>query len=451
MRLSQCMIVKNEEKNIEKALSWGKEILWEQIVVDTGSTDRTVELAKRLGAKVFYFPWQDDFSAAKNFAISKASGDWIAFLDADEYFPQEDIRRLPALLEQYDSAGYCAVMTSCLQVREDESVFSGGSQVRLFKKMEGLGYRNRIHEELFLLGGEIAYHMADATNLLAIYHTGYAGGNVRSKEKAERNIRLLLMDLEEQPDNYRLMSYIGDSYFGGPESGKAKEWFEKAIRFMPPNPNKNDGLNAMTFENLMLILMEEKKEKELLALYEDAVRRLPEESDFDYIMGRFYVEKRKFEKAAFHLQKSLSILENYGNANRGMLVLADLPGTWELLARCYFQIGALGNCVKCCVALLKADSYRISALALLFQAFQKEAEEGRENAAQVLAFIQQLYNLEQSKDRFLLVRVTREIGYGSLEKLLREKCPQEELQAFDEAVKQHEKQKNKTVSPRQED
>ena len=81
MRLSQCMIVKNEERNIERALRWGKGVVWEQIVVDTGSTDRTVELAEKMGAKVFYFEWQDDFSAAKNFAISKASGDWIAFLD----------------------------------------------------------------------------------------------------------------------------------------------------------------------------------------------------------------------------------------------------------------------------------------------------------------------------------------------------------------------------------
>ena len=84
VRLSQCMIVKNEEKNIERALSWGKDIVYEQIVVDTGSTDRTVELARAMGAKVYDFEWIDDFAAAKNYAISKASGEWIAFLDADE-------------------------------------------------------------------------------------------------------------------------------------------------------------------------------------------------------------------------------------------------------------------------------------------------------------------------------------------------------------------------------
>ena len=69
------MIVKNEEKNIRRALSWGKDIMCEQIVVDTGSSDRTVEIAREMGAKIFFFPWINDFAAAKNFAIDQAKGD----------------------------------------------------------------------------------------------------------------------------------------------------------------------------------------------------------------------------------------------------------------------------------------------------------------------------------------------------------------------------------------
>ena len=90
IRISQCMIVKNEEKNIEKALTWGKDLMWEQIVVDTGSTDKTVEIAAKLGAKIYHFPWVDDFAAAKNYAIEQALGDWIAFLDADEYMTPDE-------------------------------------------------------------------------------------------------------------------------------------------------------------------------------------------------------------------------------------------------------------------------------------------------------------------------------------------------------------------------
>ena len=91
--ISQCMIVKNEEKDIKRALAWGKGVVSEQIVVDTGSTDRTVEIAKSMGAKVYRFSWINNFSAAKNYAISKAEHEWIAFLDADEYFSPEDAQK----------------------------------------------------------------------------------------------------------------------------------------------------------------------------------------------------------------------------------------------------------------------------------------------------------------------------------------------------------------------
>lgn len=78
--ISQCMIVKNEEKNIRRALSWGKDIMCEQIVVDTGSSDRTVEIAREMGAKIFFFPWINDFAAAKNFAIDQAKETGSPFL-----------------------------------------------------------------------------------------------------------------------------------------------------------------------------------------------------------------------------------------------------------------------------------------------------------------------------------------------------------------------------------
>ena len=113
IQISQCMIVKNEEKNIERALSWGREIVCEQIVVDTGSTDRTVELASAMVKEggIYHIPWQDDFAAAKNYAISKAKGEWIAFLDADEEFAPGDEKKLLKLLESLEDTGVMAIGT----------------------------------------------------------------------------------------------------------------------------------------------------------------------------------------------------------------------------------------------------------------------------------------------------------------------------------------------------
>lgn len=82
--ISLCMIVKNEEENLAKCLISVKPIVDEMIIVDTGSTDRTKDLAKAFGARIFDFTWTDDFSKARNFSISKASMDWIFIMDADE-------------------------------------------------------------------------------------------------------------------------------------------------------------------------------------------------------------------------------------------------------------------------------------------------------------------------------------------------------------------------------
>ena len=122
LRISQCMIVKNEEKNIERALSWGKEIMWEQIVVDTGSTDQTVEIAEQMGAKIYHFDWIDDFAAAKNFAIKQASGDWIVFLDADEYMLPEDTKKLPSVIKKAHKAKMDILFTLWLQVGDTQMV-----------------------------------------------------------------------------------------------------------------------------------------------------------------------------------------------------------------------------------------------------------------------------------------------------------------------------------------
>ena len=255
VRLSQCMIVKNEETNIERALSWGKDIVYEQIVVDTGSTDRTVELARAMGAKVYDFEWIDDFAAAKNYAISKASGEWIAFLDADEYFPPEEAEKLMPLLNKLARTRYYVMLTSWMHVSRDEKIFAGGVQTRIFKRMEGLRYKKRIHEELELNGGSIVECTVDASNELAIFHSGYDLSSSEDKQKGERNARLILMELEEHPDDYDMMGYLGDAYYSIRDNNeRAEEWYRKSIDRMPAHIDEYDVRSAVTFWKLMTIL-----------------------------------------------------------------------------------------------------------------------------------------------------------------------------------------------------
>ena len=233
IRISQCMIVKNEEKNIRRALSWAKDIAFEQIVVDTGSTDRTVEIAREMGAKIYHFQWIDDFAAAKNYAIEQASGDWIAFLDADEYMNREDTKKLVRLLEDISVPRPGAkiplfVRCAWIQLDDNGKPFSVDPQDRIFRNRKDLRYHGKIHEQIRVpQSGRYTYIQAE--NMLSIFHTGYTKSAYKETGKQQRNIELLERELEEDPENYMAWSYLGDSQRGIGDRDGAKESYKKAL------------------------------------------------------------------------------------------------------------------------------------------------------------------------------------------------------------------------------
>ena len=212
MYITQCLIAKNEEDNIEYCLSHLKSIVDEQIVVDTGSTDRTVEIAKKLGAKVFHFEWIDDFSAARNFALNKAKGDWIIFLDCDEYFSKDSAVLIRNCIKEYGEHKNIDGLTSeFINIKSNGEIISTVTNVspRIFKRKSYIKYKNKIHELLvnFNKSGENPVR-ADVSNFLKIYHTGYDDEIVKEKNKNERNIELLKIELEQDPENVKINYYL---------------------------------------------------------------------------------------------------------------------------------------------------------------------------------------------------------------------------------------------------
>ena len=211
IRLSQCMIVKNEEKNIEKALSWADGLAFEQIVTDTGSTDKTVELAEKLGAKISRFKWINDFSAAKNYALQQATGDWIAFLDADEYMSEKNAKRLSDLLEEIEADPKRAEKThaiTCMIVNINDSgnPMTRFSTVRIFRNLPDIRFTGKIHEQ-----PTINPENVENADFIQIIHTGYSESARNETDKSKRNIDLLRSELKLNPDNISYKLYLANA------------------------------------------------------------------------------------------------------------------------------------------------------------------------------------------------------------------------------------------------
>ena len=310
VRLSQCMIVKNEEKNIERALSWAKDVAFEQIVVDTGSTDSTVELAERMGAKVLHFKWVNDFSAAKNYAMDQAKGNWIAILDADEYMPPEDVKDLMSILKKIQSSPellkiYDSLSNSWVQLDDKGKVYTVLTVQRIFRNRPDLRYEGRIHEAVRLRNKVVS-----AENL-RIMHTGYAQTAYGEANKMQRNIELLRDEHEREPDDPHIMLYLADSIkAAGTEEARieAELLFLKALASRKPS---RPEIRRLAYDFLIpRFSKNDDKKEDAVRLCGEAIAELPNHIDYYYCRAVLFNQKGCYKEAKDDLIKCESAFTN---------------------------------------------------------------------------------------------------------------------------------------------
>ena len=183
-RISACVIVRDEEKNLPQWLRCVKGIADEIVVVDTGSRDNTVEIARQGGARVEHFAWCDDFGAAKNYALDCCRGTWVIMLDADEYFTEKDFPKVRGLIEAHEKElEVLGFLFQRINIDQDNqgAYLDSGPQIRVFRNLPELRYHGRIHENLRYEGqgkGTMVF-FPDAV----IYHTGYSSSLRREKNQ----------------------------------------------------------------------------------------------------------------------------------------------------------------------------------------------------------------------------------------------------------------------------
>jgi GT2 family glycosyltransferase/tetratricopeptide (TPR) repeat protein/glycosyltransferase involved in cell wall biosynthesis len=205
-RLSVCLITKNEEKFLAQCLASVRELAAQIVVVDTGSTDRTIEIAKQFNADVHSLAWNDDFSVARNEALRHATGDWVLMIDADEELLPE--QRLTILSEMQTAS----VMAWRLPIIDVGREAEGCSYVpRLFRNAPALFFVGRVHEQIFT-SIEVRRQEWGLENRLgksALLHHGYTKEVVADRNKIERNLRLLKLAVEELPGEPNLVMSLG--------------------------------------------------------------------------------------------------------------------------------------------------------------------------------------------------------------------------------------------------
>jgi len=422
VRLSQCMIVKNEEKNIEKALGWAKNLAFEQIVVDTGSSDRTVELAEKMCAKVYHFEWINDFAAAKNFAIEQASGNWIAFLDADEYLTPEGAKALMVALKQIHSEPQLrdtlfAINCPWVQLNDQGNVFGVDDQIRLFRNMPSIRYVGKIHETLSL---ELASVVR--VDSVSIMHTGYSVSAYTETDKAGRNIDLLREELAEKPDNLNLKVYLADSLRAkarddGPVDGAVSE--KEAEALYAEVAGSTGVVDMMLFKKAHMYTVDRsiqsgKSIGECERVCKRALAALPGDLDLEYYYamvlnkkGEFFEARALLEKCEQKLIKETSIYESDLIAVKPMLMYQELVEASQ-------GMGDTEGVIKYATMILIEDKTREVVLKPYIATLINHGTPEED----ILGLLAKIYDMNNPKDLIFVARAAKNCGAISLAKLV---------------------------------
>ncbi len=240
--LSLCMIVKNERENLPRCLASAQPYVDEIVVVDTGSQDGTPEIAIQFGAKVYYFEWCDDFAAARNSSLSKASGDWILVLDADE----ELVVNSDFFLEQINATAEFLMFSLIRTEANDKEGMTPLHSIRLFRNLPEIKYVNRFHEQLIYQGEVISEQLVGQLESLRILHYGYAKKQVQQKN-INRNIPILERTRQEEGLSLMLLYCLAGMYADTQQTEKAQKCYSEAFDRLLPNLTDGTAPDELAF------------------------------------------------------------------------------------------------------------------------------------------------------------------------------------------------------------
>jgi glycosyltransferase involved in cell wall biosynthesis len=221
-----CLIVKDEEKNIARCIKSVNSFVDEIIVVDTGSTDDTVKIAEELNAAVYYYPWDNSFSNARNFAMGKAKSQWLLLLDADEELDQGSCGKLAEFINTtaLDGAHFRVRNYTGSYSRDNYNLHNA---LRLLRNNGMYTFKGNIHEQICREGADLLYDRFTVLDVV-LHHYGYLDDAVHEKQKRKRNIPILEKELEAEPGNAFTLFNMGNEYLSVNDFETALDYYKKA-------------------------------------------------------------------------------------------------------------------------------------------------------------------------------------------------------------------------------
>ncbi len=295
MKISACIITKNEASKLEKCLQSLKDVVDEIVVTDTGSSDNTLEIMEKYADVSGNFLWCNHFAMARNYCVSLASNDWILVLDSDEWIEKFEKAELYRIFENNEQVLGRIGLTN--YYHKDGQAESGQESIcRLFNR-KYYEYQGRIHEQIVRKDGSKS-EIAKAP--IMIGHSGYDGTPEEKKRKAARNIELLLLDLSERGDDPYILYQLGKSYYMQQQYEKAAESFERGLGFdlEPALEYVQDMVETYGYTLLQLGRREE------MMFLQNIYEEFALSADYVLLMGLAYMNNGFFEEAIAEFEKA---------------------------------------------------------------------------------------------------------------------------------------------------
>jgi glycosyltransferase involved in cell wall biosynthesis/Tfp pilus assembly protein PilF len=319
--ISVCLIARNEEKYIDQCLSSVKPIADEIIFVDTGSTDKTVEIAGKYTDKIYFHQWNDSFSEARNHYLKYAKGDWIFQIDADEELVKEDIQIVRKAVQEKNID---AVMIQIINTSREGNSKGIFNVERIFRNNGTIHYEGRVHNRVVGITSAKVYP-------IRFIHYGYDISGNNAGKKFERTASLLKKDLEDNPDNPATHHYLSCSYLSRGMYQETIKHGLKAINLAEVR-NSRDMMFLWTHYNLSLAYYRSDNLIIAREMAVNALKKYPDHIDSHFMMIVICFDQKSWKDLIYHADRYLQLVDNLNadSSKFGNLITCSLNEEWNM-------------------------------------------------------------------------------------------------------------------------